>query len=149
MSAHTNPVQRSLSVHNSSLSLLTGCQALESSGKNFYKLFLHTITIVLGIATIISIFTVLFFLNGLCMLDTTSIMLSSILIVLGVVFVSLGTVSLVKTVDQGLSGTLKKHLLEKNKEISRLQKLIDSRNTQEIGKNSRSKAVLSKKCYKR
>ncbi|AAP05318.1 membrane protein [Chlamydia caviae] len=85
------------------------------------RLFLDTMLIVLGFSTVVSIFVAIFFLNGLSMLNTTTIVLSVSLILMGIIFISIGVLFFVNNIEQGLSGILKKRLSEAESEIKDLR----------------------------
>ncbi|AFS28136.1 hypothetical protein B712_0622 [Chlamydia psittaci NJ1] len=82
--------------------------------------------IVLGSSTIIAIFAAIFFLNGLNLLNTTTIVLSSVLIVIGIIFISVGVLFFVNNIEDGLSGILRKRLKEKESEITELKSQIQT-----------------------
>ncbi|EPJ29172.1 hypothetical protein CPC1998_0309 [Chlamydia psittaci C19/98] len=89
-------------------------------------MFLDTMLIVLGSSTIIAIFAAIFFLNGLNLLNTTTIVLSSVLILIGIIFISVGVLFFVNNIEDGLSGILRKRLKERESEITELRNQIQT-----------------------
>ncbi|WP_192940625.1 hypothetical protein [Candidatus Chlamydia corallus] len=76
------------------------------------RILLDIFIIILGLATIISTFMVIFFLNGLDLLSTPSIISSSCLILIGFLFLIMGLYFMITSLDQGLVGLLQKQLSE-------------------------------------
>ncbi|AAF38412.1 hypothetical protein CpB0177 [Chlamydia pneumoniae TW-183] len=74
------------------------------------RIILDIFIIILGLATIISTFIVIFFLNGLNLLSTPSIISSSCLIIVGLLFLIMGLYFMISSLDQGLVGLLQKEL---------------------------------------
>ncbi|MEF9520060.1 hypothetical protein SBV45_03875 [Chlamydia crocodili] len=108
----------------SSFHSITSHTAMEgnfSPRRSSLRLFLDTMLIVLGFSTVVSIFVAMFFLNGLGMLNTTTIVLSASLILMGIVFISIGVLFFVNNIEQGLSGILRKRLKETELEIRDLR----------------------------
>ncbi|BAE81197.1 hypothetical protein [Chlamydia felis Fe/C-56] len=85
------------------------------------RLFLDTMLIVLGFSTVVSIFVAIFFLNGLNMLNATTIALSLSLILIGFVFISIGVLFFVNNIEQGLYGVLRKRLKQAETEVKELK----------------------------
>lgn len=79
-----------------------------------FKLFLDVIIIVSGLSTIISVFVAMFLLNGLNMLSITTIALSSVLILIGTMFISVGLLFLVNSLYQGVVLSLQQQRIETN-----------------------------------
>ncbi|SYX09048.1 hypothetical protein C834K_0594 [Chlamydia poikilotherma] len=97
-----------------------------SSRRSSLRLFLDTMLIVLGFSTVVSIFVAMFFLNGLSMLNATTIALSASLILMGIVFISVGVLFFVNNIEEGLSGILRKRLKETESEIKELKSQIQT-----------------------
>ncbi|AFS24823.1 hypothetical protein [Chlamydia psittaci] len=124
----SNPV----STQNKTLSSFSSTISLTEADKNSsqrcssLRLFLDTMLIVLGFSTIVAIFTAIFFLNGLSLLNTTTIVLSSVLMLIGIIFISVGLLFFVNNIEEGLSGILRKRLKEREDEITKLQSQIQT-----------------------
>ncbi|VVT42834.1 hypothetical protein BOKEGFJH_00350 [Chlamydia avium] len=97
--------------------------------RSCYRLFLDTMIVVLGFSTLISMCIAIFFFSGLNMLNLTTIVIVSVLMALGILFISIGTLFLINNIDQGISGILRDRLTEANKKI---QELTDLNNTNSI-----------------
>ncbi|SGA20711.1 hypothetical protein [Chlamydia abortus] len=124
----SNPVP----THNKTLSSFPSTISLTQADKtpsqrcSFLRLFLDTMLIILGFSTIVTIFAAIFFLNGLNLLNTTTIILSSVLMLIGIIFISVGVLFFVNNIEDGLSGILRKHLKDKESEIAELKSQIET-----------------------
>ncbi|WP_375793467.1 hypothetical protein O1W69_05055 [Chlamydia sp. 12-01] len=124
----SNPIptqHKNLSSFHSTTSS-TGVDINLSQHRSSLRLFLDTMLIVLGFSTVVSIFVSIFFLNGLSMLNATTIALSSALILIGIVFISIGILFFVNSIEQGLSGILRKRLKETEAEINELKSQLQT-----------------------
>ncbi|MEF9497075.1 hypothetical protein [Chlamydia sp. 04-14] len=115
------PTQRPNISSLHSITSQTEIDANFSPRRSSLRLFLDTMLIVLGFSTVVSIFVAMFFLNGLSMLNATTIVLSASLILMGIVFISIGVLFFVNNIEQGLSGILRKRLKEREAEIKDLR----------------------------
>ncbi|WP_284442331.1 hypothetical protein [Chlamydia gallinacea] len=124
----TNPAPELLSTNSNSSTYLslTEKEMLFIQRRSTYRLFLDTLVMILGFSTLISICTAIFFLNGLNMLTTPTIALTIVLVILGTLFMSIGTMFLINNIDQGISGILRNRLTEANKKIQELTDKLDS-----------------------
>ncbi|EGK69301.1 putative membrane protein [Chlamydia abortus LLG] len=124
----SNPVP----THNKTLSSFPSTISLTQADKtpsqrcSSLRLFLDTMLIILGFSTIVTIFAAIFFLNGLNLLNTTTIILSSVLMLIGIIFISVGVLFFVNNIEDGLSGILRKHLKDKESEIAELKSQIET-----------------------
>ncbi|WP_349821436.1 hypothetical protein ABCH17_00490 [Chlamydia abortus] len=124
----SNPVP----THNKTLSSFPSTISLTQADKtpsqrcSSLRLFLDTMLIILGFSTIVTIFAAIFFLNGLNLLNTTTIILSSVLMLIGIIFISVGVLFFVNNIEDGLSGILRKRLKDKESEIAELKSQIET-----------------------
>ncbi|QXE27035.1 hypothetical protein [Chlamydia buteonis] len=119
------PQHKTLSSFPSTISL-SKTDGNSSIRRSSLRLFLDTMLIVLGFSTVVSIFVAIFFLNGLSLLNTTTIVLTSVLMLIGIIFISVGVLFFVNNVEEGLSGILRKRLKEREAEIAELQNQLQT-----------------------
>ncbi|WP_370913647.1 hypothetical protein [Chlamydia pecorum] len=90
-----------------------------------YRLFIDIMVFTLGLGTIISSFVILFLLSGLSMLNVPIIVVASVLVILGILFIGLGAYFVVSSVNSSLVGILRKQLAAMEKEAQSLQKELE------------------------